>query len=167
MLEYYTDCCIIIHQRTWSQVCWPLSVDKSRSVQHPCLLFSSGWPTLCKPHWCCSSYSLKTCNTSSLTTSAHKIPPSKNNSRQKLVQEDLSGQPEYFLFTLDAVVFHQLCAVYQHLWWDIINGLTLEMNHIIVTSLSNIFHRICMWSVADTTKNREPTVIFSDSYSEN
>lgn len=30
------------------------------------------------------------------------------------------------IFTLDAVVFHQLCTIYQHLWGDIIYHLTLE-----------------------------------------
>lgn len=39
------------------------------------------------------------------------------------LQNDTLGQQ---IFTLDAVVFHQLCTVYQHLRGDIIYSLTLE-----------------------------------------
>lgn len=34
--------------------------DGNRSGLHPCPPFSSGWPTACRLHWCCSSYNLST-----------------------------------------------------------------------------------------------------------
>lgn len=128
---------------------WPLSVDGSRSVPRPCPPSSSGWPMVCKPRWCCSSYSLtmdttvlfkihwtqgtSACVTDKTTaggggferlTQKHGILHFAVIIKAcSLWQNDTLRQQ---IFTLDAVVFHQLCTVYQHLRGDVIYSLTLE-----------------------------------------
>lgn len=140
--------------------CWPLSVDGSRSVLRPCLRFSSGLTTVCKPHWCCSSCSLTAhnivCFNTHRTTGTASVTHKNQQKRagctsiscfnhtkitessfwNPVLMTDTWSQSEKSykwydiirkqIVTLDAVVFHQLCTVYQHLRGDISYCVTLE-----------------------------------------